>query len=143
MTVLCPGCESEALPLYDPNDSRITNIPVYCGKCEALWVDGKKIDIEEEANRQFKIVSEETKKAATEVKDSLIKNPEDRIQKYFERVFYWAFAEGFLRAYAYFKHARTGRFRRIKELWVREADEEGSLSEEELQELDKLIRWTK
>jgi hypothetical protein len=145
----CPDCGMQAIPLYDENDKRITNLPSYCDHCEVLWVDGEKTDISEEAKKQFKLVAEQAKQASLEVKEELQKNPEERIQKYFERVFHWAFAEGFVRAFAYFKYkAQTGRFKRIKELW-----EKGSvdyykghfskLSNDEMRELDKLIRWTK
>jgi hypothetical protein len=97
-----------------------------------------KVEIAEEAKKQFRIVAEEAKEAASKAKDGLLANPEERVQKYFERVFHWAFAEGFVRAYAYFKNKRSGSIKRVQELWAREA-----VNKDEFDELDQLIRWMK
>ena len=94
-----------------------------------------------------KPVSDSIKEASEKAAREISEDPETRVQKYFENVFKWAFSEGFVRAYAYFRHkAKEGRLKRIKELWAQGSIDYykgtfGGLKNNELKELDKLIQW--
>ena len=144
----CPDCEAKTVRLYPP-DKRLTDLPAYCDQCEVLWIDGQKIDPSEEFKRQIKKVSECEDDAAETMKNELLANPEERIKRYFVRVFNWAFSEGFVRSYMYIRFTmKEGRMKRIAELWEKGRVDHYTgkftgLSVGELHELDRLITWSK
>jgi len=144
----CPDCDSKTVRLYPP-DKRLSNLPSYCDTCEILWIDGERVEPVEEFKNQFKAVDECAKAAAGTIKEELLANPEERIQQYFERVFNWAFSEGFVRSYMYVRFKmKEGRMVRIRELWEKGKVDHytgkfSGLSVEELRELDRLITWAK
>lgn len=145
----CPDCGIQVFPLYDPNDKRLTCLPAYCTQCEVLWIDGEKTVPTKDFQAQFKNVLELSKEAGEKTKDEILQNPEIRIQKYFERVFRWAFAEGFMRAYIFIKYKmKEGRLKRMREIWDNgNIDEYKSIfvakSLDDLREMNRLMQWTK
>lgn len=147
--VTCPACDKVAILLYDPSDSRIVSKPFYCDNCTSLWIGGDRFTPPAEMVTQFENVVALAEGAGKETAKELIENPTERIQKYFERVFRWAFSEGFLRAYAMFMHtAKEGRLKRIADLWDKGHVDHykltfNGLSASEFKELDRLILWMK
>ena len=142
----CGDCGGEMIPFYG-DDQRVSRIPAYCETCRALWIDGKKIDLPKEALKEIKSVSDQAKEASEKASEEIHRDPKVRVRKYFEGVFNWAFAEGFLRAYMFFKHkTREGRLKRIREIWDKGSVDEykGTFRAEsiaDLRELSRLIRW--
>lgn len=143
----CPDCSGLLIDLYDPNDKRITFCPVLCTVCDALWIDEVKVTLPANWEQAIPSVMEMAQRRADE---ELAKAKEDndfRAKAYFERVFYHAFTEGFLRAFAYFKHKyKDGRLKRIRDLWDHAVVERygnkcviNGLTKNEFEELTTLI----
>ena len=145
----CLDCGEIVVNLFADDEKRLTCLPSYCLNCEALWIDGHKTVPADSLKAEFRKVAEVAAEAGEQAKAELLDSPEDRIQKYFERVFKWAFTEGFVRSYVFLRHnMKEGRLRRIRGLWEKgEIDEYKGhftgLTNKEFRELDKLIRWTK
>lgn len=147
----CPACGSPRIEIYKAC-KRIRTPALMCTVCHTLWFNGEKIELPEDWDKKYPLVS----KKAEEVSDLIVKealeDPNFRAKKYFERVFIWAFSEGFTRAYAMFRHSfREGRMKRIRALWEKveivqmdwdEAVIKG-LSLEEAKELSRLINLGK
>ena len=115
----CMECGSERLFVVEAEvkDPKVT-LPVLCRRCGAVHRDGELIDMGAAApviKRQVVEVAEQVGKKALL---DLEKDPGQRIEAYFARVYGSAFLDGYLRAYAFMRHeVKEGRLARLRELW--------------------------
>lgn len=146
----CPDCGGALVDMYKAN-IRISTPARICLGCHCLWMDGEKTPLPEDWDKKYPNVAERAREAAEKLLNEAKHDPEFRAKHYFERVFKWAFSEGFTRAYAIFRHKfKEGRFKRIRELWSKTTIEmygEKSvitgLTTEEMAELSHLINLGK
>jgi hypothetical protein len=139
----CGHCGSEAVPMYSLDDKRVSKTPIFCKRCEALTLGSSTIlpGVEPSPVALKDMATAIAVRAAVEIQSE----PEARIQKYFERVFNWAFSEGFLRAYSYLRHnQKEGRLARMRAIinsgTVSHCTFEAA-SPLEMEELVRLARW--
>lgn len=143
----CPDCGGRLIDFYNRNDRRVSDCPEVCTACDTLWAKGERYKLPQDWGEKFPSVVKEARRIASDQVDQAKGDKDFRARVYFERVFYWAFSEGFLRAFAYFKHKyKDGRFRRVRALWDKiEMKVYGSkcvisgLTKEEYDELTTLI----
>jgi hypothetical protein len=119
-----------------------------CTTCHTLWFNGEKTELPDDWDRKYPNVAKRAEEVSEEIVFEALKDPSFKARKYFERVFMWAFSEGFTRAYAIFRqNFREGRMKRIRALWgkaiVQQVDWDEAmirgLSPMEAKELSRLI----
>lgn len=143
----CQDCNGPLIEFYPVGDVRVTKTPHYCAECKVLWFGEDKVELPDRMRELTPSVSDSIKEASQKAAEDLQNDPHSRVQHYFENVFKWAFTEGFVRAYAYFRHKfKEGRLKRIRELWAAGNVDYykgtfGGLKLSEFKELDKLIKW--
>lgn len=147
----CPDCGSPLVVIYQVNQ-RVKTPAQMCTVCHTLWFNGEKTELPENWDRKYPNVSKRADEVSDQIVLEALQDPTFRAKKYFERVFMWAFSEGFTRAYAIFRHNfREGRMQRIRALWrkvtVQQVDWDRvvivGLRTEEAEELTRLINLGK
>lgn len=148
----CPDCGSPLVVIY-PASKRVKTPAQICTVCYTLWFNGEKTELPEDWNRRYPIVAKRAEEVTDRILLEAIGDSSFRARKYFERVFFWAFSEGFTRAYAVFRsNFREGRMQRVRSLWkkvtiYREEDQNKAvirgLSIAETEELTRLINLGK
>lgn len=146
----CPDCGGALVDMYEA-DNRVSHSTRICLGCHSLWMDGEKTPLPEDWEKKYPNVAERAREAAEKILEEAKQDPDFRARAYFERVFKWAFSEGFTRAYAIFRHTlKEGRYKRIRELWSKTTIETygtksviSGLTEEETQEISRLINFGK
>lgn len=147
----CPECGSPLIEIYKAC-RRIRTPAQMCTVCHKLWFNGEKTELPDDWDRRYPNVAKRAEEVSDQIVLEALDDPSFRARKYFERVFMWAFSEGFTRAYAIFRHNfREGRMKRIREIWkkakVRQVDWDEmvveGLSTKEVEELSRLINLGK
>lgn len=142
----CVDCGGILVDMYKSN-VRVSTSAQICMGCHCLWMDGEKTLLPQDWKKKYPTVASRAKEASEKILAQAKEDPDFKAKKYFERVFTWAFSEGFIRAYAIFRHTfKEGRYKRIRELWRKTSMEvygnkaviEG-LDREEIEELSRLI----
>ena len=147
----CPDCGSPLIEVYKAC-RRVRTPAQMCTVCHTLWFNGEKTELPKDWDKRYPTVAKRAEEVSDRIVLEALEDPAFRAKKYFERVFMWAFSEGFTRAYSIFRHNfREGRMKRIRELWEKTKvkqigwDEvliEG-LSTGEAEELSRLINLGK
>jgi hypothetical protein len=147
----CPDCGSPLIEIYKAC-RRVRTPARMCTVCHTLWFNGEKTKLPDDWDKKYPSVAKRAEEVSDKIVTEALEDNSFRARKYFERVFMWAFSEGFTRAYAIFRHSfREGRMKRIRELWqkttIKQVDWDGvtveGLSTKELEELSRLINLGK
>lgn len=147
----CPDCGSPLIEIYKAC-RRIRTPAQMCTVCHTLWFNGEKTSLPEEWDKKYPNVAQRADDVSEKIVREALEDSGFRAKKYFERVFMWAFSEGFTRAYAIFRHSfREGRMKRIRHLWAKTTVQQvdwdevvvKGLSLKEAEELSRLINLGK
>ena len=127
MSPACKRCGSDRLFQFKPNDAAAEgaaeSYPSVCRACgaihhkgEVLELGGASVPIENSARE----MAEAAHDAGRQALRDLEADPGTRISAYFARVYQNGYLDGFLRAYAFYRHeGKEGRLKRVRELWQR------------------------
>ena len=121
--VHCQRCSSERLYQFESDGPAdvASHIPQVCRSCGAIHVEGKALELGAAARELEPHTKALANSAAAAGEDSLAeleKDPGKDISAYFARHYANAYLDGFLRAYAFYRHeAKEGRLKRLRELW--------------------------
>lgn len=126
--VNCLRCGSDRLFQFEASRARSdvpgrpavppAELPVVCRHCGHIMIGGKSVPLPDPLEIQAKTMAEQAHQVAEETRQQLLKNPDGRIEGYFQNVYRRAFLDGFWRAIAFTRHnTKIGRVKRLRELW--------------------------
>lgn len=136
----CKRCGSRRLYQFKPARKDAGgggSFPLVCRSCGGIHVRGELIDLGAAGSSiesQAKSLAEASDEAGKKAVEDLEADPGQMISDYFARVYQLAYLDGFMRAYAFFRHeGKEGRIRRIRTLWRDSASTSLGPSEEGLE----------
>ena len=118
----CSRCGSKRLFRFEPGQGVRVGpdavLPEVCRDCGLTMVGGVHLLLPPELEVATKKLAIAAAEVGKETREQIMADPDARVEKYFTRVYERGYLDGFIRAFAFFKHeTKEGRLARVKKLW--------------------------